>query len=59
MAVLPALCEELAFRGFILTGLRRHFRPWTAVFLSSILFALFQMNVFQFVPHFILGVVLA
>jgi sodium transport system permease protein len=59
LAVLPALCEELAFRGFILTGLRRHFRPWTAVILSSILFALFQMNVFQFAPHFVLGAILA
>ena len=53
--MLPALCEELAFRGFILTGLRRRFRPWTAVFLSSFLFALFQMNVFQFADHFVLG----
>ena len=52
LAVLPALCEELAFRGFILTGLRRRFHPWTAVFLTSFLYALFQMNVFQFVPRF-------
>jgi sodium transport system permease protein len=57
--VLPALCEELAFRGFILSGLRRRFRPWTAVLLSSFLFALYQMNVFQFLPHFLVGVVLA
>jgi sodium transport system permease protein len=59
LAVLPALCEELAFRGFILTGLRRRFHPWTAVFLTSFLYALFQMNVFQFIPDFVLGVVLA
>jgi sodium transport system permease protein len=59
LAVLPALCEELAFRGFILSGLKRRFPTWTAVLLSSFLFALFQMNVFQFAPHFLLGVVLA
>ncbi len=59
VAVLPALCEELAFRGFILTGLRRRFRPWTAVLLSSFLYALFQMNVFQFATAFVLGAVLA
>ncbi len=58
LAVLPAVCEELAFRGFILGGLRRRFRPWTAVLLSSFLFAVFHMNVFQFVPTFALGVVL-
>jgi sodium transport system permease protein len=59
MGLLPALCEELAFRGFILGGLRRRFRPWTAVFLSSFLFAVYQMNVFQFAPHFVVGTVLA
>ena len=58
LALLPALCEELAFRGFILTGLLRGFRPWTAIFLSAFLFSLYQMNVFQFVPHFVFGVVL-
>jgi sodium transport system permease protein len=59
LSLLPAVCEELAFRGFILSGLRRRFRPWTAILLSSFLYALYQMNVFQFVPHFIVSVVLA
>jgi sodium transport system permease protein len=57
-AWLPAVCEELTFRGFILTGLQRRFRPRTAVLLSSFLFSLLQMNVFQFLPTFVLGVVL-
>jgi sodium transport system permease protein len=57
--VLPAVCEELAFRGFILSGLRRRLRPWTAVLFSSFLYALYQMNVLQVLPHFLLGVVLA
>jgi sodium transport system permease protein len=59
LSLLQAVCEELAFRGFILSGLRNRLRPWTAAFLSSFLFALFHMNVFQFVPHFLLGVVLS
>jgi sodium transport system permease protein len=58
-AFLPAVCEELTFRGFILTGLQRRFRPRTAVLLSSFLFSLMQMNVFQFVPTFLVGIVLA
>ncbi len=57
--VLPSLCEELAFRGFILSGLSRRFRPWAAILLSSFLYALYQMNVLQVLPHFLLGVVLA
>jgi hypothetical protein len=58
-AFLPAVCEELTFRGFILTGLQRRFRPRTAVLISTFLFCVMQMNVFIFVPTFILGVVLA
>jgi sodium transport system permease protein len=57
-ALLPAICEELTFRGFILTGLLRRLRPRNAVLLSSFLFALFHMNVFQFAASFLLGVVL-
>jgi sodium transport system permease protein len=59
MGLLPAVCEELAFRGFLLSGLLCRFRPWKAMLLCSFLFALYQMNVFQFVPHFVLGLVLA
>jgi sodium transport system permease protein len=58
LGILPALGEELAFRGFILSGLRRRFQPGTALLLSSFLFAVYQMNVFQFAPHFLLGVVM-
>jgi sodium transport system permease protein len=59
MTVLPAICEELAFRGFMLSGLRQRFRPWTAILLSSFLYSLYPMNVFQAIPHFLVGVVLA
>ena len=48
LAVLPGICEELAFRGFILSGLRRIGHKWTAIVLSSIFFgashALFQQS---------------
>jgi sodium transport system permease protein len=57
-AVLPAVCEELAFRGFILTGLRRRFRTETAIVISSFLFAVSHFNVFQLLPTFVLGLLL-
>jgi sodium transport system permease protein len=57
-AILPAICEELAFRGYILNGLLKRFRPRSAILLTSFLFALFHMNVFQFLPAFFLGVIL-
>ncbi len=57
-ALVPALCEEIAFRGFVLRGLHHGFRPRNAVLLSSFFFALFHLNVFLFLPTFVLGVVL-
>lgn len=58
LAVLPALSSELLFRGFLLTGLLRRFKPTMAVFLSSLLFGLYHLNVFQFLPALVLGMVL-
>jgi sodium transport system permease protein len=57
-ALVPAVCEEIAFRGFVLRGLHHNFRPRNAVLLSSFFFALFHMNVFLFVPTFVFGVIL-
>jgi sodium transport system permease protein len=57
-ALLPAICEELAFRGFLLCGLKRRFRPRSAVLVGAFLFALYHMNAFLFMPAFFLGVAL-
>lgn len=38
MAVAPAICEELAFRGFIFSGLIRSVKPFNAILISAILF---------------------
>ncbi|MEX0713470.1 MAG: ABC transporter permease subunit/CPBP intramembrane protease [Pirellulales bacterium] len=40
VAVMPAICEELAFRGFMLSGLRRTGHKWRAIALSSFFFGL-------------------
>jgi sodium transport system permease protein len=46
LAVVPAICEELAFRGFILSGLRHMGHKWRAIIVSSIFFGLTH-GVFQ------------
>jgi sodium transport system permease protein len=51
-ALLPAIGEELAFRGLILTGLRKRYRTRTAILLCAFMNALFHMNVFAFLPIF-------
>jgi sodium transport system permease protein len=59
LVFLPAVCEELAFRGFMLSGFRHRFHPLAAIFLSSFLFALYSMSVVLFVPQFLFAVVLS
>lgn len=46
LALLPAVCEELAFRGFILSGLRHLGHKWWAIALASFFFG-FTHGVFQ------------
>ena len=37
-ALIPAICEEFAFRGFILSGLERQHRTRSAILLSALMF---------------------
>ncbi|MGF1578451.1 MAG: ABC transporter permease subunit/CPBP intramembrane protease [Gemmataceae bacterium] len=57
LGLLPAVCKEIAFRGFVLNGLRSRLPAWTAILLSSFLFAAYHLNVFWLGPWFLLGVV--
>ena len=59
LAILPAVCEELLFRGLIFNGLKSKLKaPW-AILLSATLFALMHMSIYQTLHQFVLGVVLA
>ncbi|TWU11880.1 ABC-2 family transporter protein [Symmachiella macrocystis] len=58
MALAPAICEELAFRGFILSGLRRTGRTWMAIGLSSFAFGFMHMIPQQVFNATLLGLVL-
>ncbi|MEC7502281.1 MAG: ABC transporter permease subunit/CPBP intramembrane protease [Planctomycetota bacterium] len=63
IALVPAVCEELAFRGFILTGMRQptggqRDRRWRAIGVSSLFFALAHGILQQQISAFFLGLVL-
>jgi len=59
MAVTPAICEELAFRGFVLSGLRHLGRKWRAIVITSVFFgithAVFQQSLVAFALGLIVG----
>jgi membrane protease YdiL (CAAX protease family) len=56
LAVLPGICEELLFRGFILTGLSEGLNKGSSVILTGFLFGLLHLDVYRFLPVSILGI---
>ena len=58
IAVLPAICEELAFRGMLLSGLRRRLRPAGLIIGIGVIFGLFHVTLYRLVPTAALGMVL-
>ncbi|MCA9003690.1 MAG: CPBP family intramembrane metalloprotease [Planctomycetaceae bacterium] len=65
LAVMPAVCEELFFRGYLLSSLLHRFSSLWAIVTSSLLFALFHVIVRdslfieRFFPSFFMGLCLA
>jgi hypothetical protein len=58
VCVLPALFEELIFRGIVLQGLASRYRPAVAIILSALAFSLTHMSPAQTAHQFILGIAL-
>ena len=58
IAVLPAICEELAFRGILLSGLRRKFRPAVLIVGVGVIFGLFHVTLYRIAPTAALGMIL-
>jgi sodium transport system permease protein len=61
LALTPAICEEVVFRGVLLGGTRA-LEPWRIVTLNGVVFGLFHVSfetVVRFLPTAYLGVVIA
>lgn len=59
LGVLPALCEETLFRGFLYTNLRRKFGAFLSIIFSATLFSLAHFDPGGAIPLFILGALFA
>jgi len=55
VGVLPAICEETLFRGFLYTSLRWRFGAFQSMLLSAFLFSAVHMDPGAFIPLFVLG----
>jgi len=59
MTVLPGIFEELTFRGLLLHGLHRRLRPAALVLVVGVVFGIYHVALFRFVPTACLGVMFA
>lgn len=59
IAVVPALCEEVLFRGYILHAFEKSWGIITAVVVSGLIFGLFHLQLPNLLPLATLGIMLA
>lgn len=57
-AVIPAVCEELFFRGFIQHTFQRLISPHAAILLTAVIFSIIHFQVFGLFSRFFLGILL-
>ena len=58
VALSPAICEEVLFRGVLVRGLATRFFPLIAIAIGAVVFSLYHLRVVQLVPTFTLGLAL-
>jgi len=59
IGIIPALTEELFFRGLILDGLKNNYSKRKAILISALLFGIIHLNPWQFYGGFIIGLISA
>ncbi len=52
---LPAVCEEILFRGYLYSSVKRKFKPLAAMIIVSVIFGLYHMNLIQSTVTAIIG----
>ena len=55
LVVLGPVVEEVFYRGVVTRLLLRRYRPWTAILVSGLIFAIIHLNPAQFIPAFTSG----
>jgi hypothetical protein len=56
IAVTPAICEELLFRGYVQKNFSRALSPLWTILLTGFIFGAFHLNLIEFLPLVVLGI---
>jgi membrane protease YdiL (CAAX protease family) len=55
IAIVPAICEEVMFRGFIQRSFEFKLKPFWAAAITAVFFAVYHFNPYAIIPLIILG----
>ena len=58
-ALMPAICEEMMFRGFVLSSFRKRYKIVTSILLVAAVFGIYHMSIVRFFTTALLGAALA
>ena len=58
IAIAPAICEEMLFRGLIYNSMKARYRVPVAIGMVAVLFGIYHMSLVKFIPTGLLGFVL-
>ena len=58
IALTPAICEEMLFRGLIYNAMKARYRVSVAIGIVAVLFGIYHMSLVKFIPTGLLGLML-
>jgi membrane protease YdiL (CAAX protease family) len=56
VAVVPAVCEEMFFRGFVQKSFEQKFKPFAAIFVTASFFGIYHFNPYGLISLIALGI---
>jgi len=59
IGVVPAVCEEILFRGYVMRAFEKSWSIWPAIIVSGFLFGLYHVQLANLLPLAALGILLA
>lgn len=59
VGVVPAVCEEIMYRGYVQRAFEKSWGIWAAIFISGAIFGAYHLQISNFLPLATLGVFLA
>lgn len=59
VAVVPAICEETLYRGYVMSAFQKSWGAWPAIVVSGLLFGMYHVQLSNLIPLALLGMLFA